>query len=185
MKTTTNGRLLRWSLALQGYNFKIAYKSGKYIEHADALSRRPYPPTPEEVSNNDEQNLANIHVTTTSKSDSTDINIIMDDDLEYPPDDEAILREIAEQQRLCTDIAPIIQYLEQGDLPSNDTKARCLVIESSAYAIDNGVLYHYYQPLSKNITRCHINQLVEPKSLQQRILTGFHYQSSHPAIHRC
>jgi len=67
MKTTTNGRLLRWSLALQGYNFKIAYKSGKCNQNADALSRRPYPPTPEEVNNDDKQILANIQVTTTSE----------------------------------------------------------------------------------------------------------------------
>lgn len=29
LKTTTTGRLLRWSIALQGYSFKINYKSGK------------------------------------------------------------------------------------------------------------------------------------------------------------
>ena len=102
------------------------------------MSRRPYPPTPEEVNNDDEHILANIRVTATSESDPPDINIIMEDDLASPPDDEDILREIAEQQRLCPDLAPIIQYLEQGDLNSNDTKARCLVIESSEYAIDNG-----------------------------------------------
>src|SRR6218665_991566 len=185
MKTTTNGRLLRWSLALQGYNFKIAYKAGKCNQNADALSRRPYPPTPEEVNNDDEHILAPIQVTTASASETPDINIIMEDDLASPSDDADILRDIAEQQRLCPDIAPIIQYLEQGDLPSNDTKARCLVIESSEYALDNGVLYHYYQPRSKGLTRCYINQLVVPKSLRQRILNGFHEESSHPGFHRC
>jgi len=93
----------------------------------------------------------------------------MEDDLASPPDDENILREIAEQQRLCLDIAPIIQYLEQGDLPSNDT---VIVIESLEYAINNGVLYYYYLPRSKGITRCCINSLVVPKSLRQRILNG-------------
>src|SRR6218665_1941846 len=149
MTTTTNGRLLRRSLALEGYNFKIAYKAGKCNQNADAMSRRHYPPTPEEVNNDDEQILAPIQVTTASDSEPPDINIIMEDDLASPPDDADILREIAEQQRLCPDIAPIIQYLEQGDLPANDTKARCLVIESSEYAIDNGVLYNYYQHLPK------------------------------------
>src|SRR6218665_3007589 len=136
------------------------------------------------MNNDDEQILANIHVTT-FESNSTDKNIIMVDDLASPPEDEDILREMAEKQRLCSDIAPIIKYLGQGDLPSNDTKARCLVIESSEYAIDNGILYHYYQPRSKGISRCYISQLVVPKSLRQRVLNGFHEESSHPGFHRC
>lgn len=34
-----NGRLLRWSLALQQYNFSVRYKRGKLHANADALSR--------------------------------------------------------------------------------------------------------------------------------------------------
>ena len=43
-----NGRLYRWSLLLQGYNFEIKYKPGKSNGNADALSRRDYPPPPPE-----------------------------------------------------------------------------------------------------------------------------------------
>lgn len=34
-----NGRLLRWSLALQEHNFEVRYKKGKENGNADALSR--------------------------------------------------------------------------------------------------------------------------------------------------
>lgn len=181
LKTTTTGRLLRWSIALQGYNFKIEYKSGKTNANADALSRRSYPPITDEHGADDEHILANI----TNRRRLDDINIIMEDDLVSPPDDEAILRKIADQQRQCSDTAQIIQYLEQGELPTDDKEARRIVIESTEYAVDNGLLYHYYQPRSKGLSRCYINQLVVPKSLRQRILNGFHEESSHPGFHRC
>lgn len=34
-----NGRLLRWSLALQQYSFEVRYKKGKMNSNADGLSR--------------------------------------------------------------------------------------------------------------------------------------------------
>ena len=37
-----NGRLYRWSLMLQGYNFDIIHKPGKKHGNADALSKRAY-----------------------------------------------------------------------------------------------------------------------------------------------
>lgn len=178
LKTNTTGRLLRWSIALQGYNFQVAYKSGKANVNADVLSRRPYPPTLDETPDHDEQILASLAV-------PIDLNVIMDTDLVSPPDDDATLQDIANQQRQCPDIAPLIQYLEHGDLPANDKEARRIVLESSEYALDNGLLYHYYQPRSKGVSRCYINQLVVPTSLRQRIINGFHDDSSHPGFHRC
>ena len=38
-----NGRLMRWALALQAYNFDIHYRPGKYHQNADGLSRQCWP----------------------------------------------------------------------------------------------------------------------------------------------
>ena len=46
------GRLQRWALHLQGYDFTVQYKPGKRLTNADGLSRRDYP-TPPPVSDND------------------------------------------------------------------------------------------------------------------------------------
>ena len=42
-----SGKLARWTIHLQGYDFDIVYKPGKKHGNADALSRRTYPLTPE------------------------------------------------------------------------------------------------------------------------------------------
>src|SRR6266700_5825230 len=50
-----SGRLLRWSLRLQEFDFRIEYKSGKLHKNADCLSR--YPPTGQSAENLDECDL--------------------------------------------------------------------------------------------------------------------------------
>ena len=44
----THGRLYRWALLLQPLKFTICYKKGKLHTNADGLSRREYPPAPDE-----------------------------------------------------------------------------------------------------------------------------------------
>ena len=54
-----SGRLARWAIHLQGYNFDIVDKPGKKHGNAGALSRRTYPLTPE-LKEDDHKILANL-----------------------------------------------------------------------------------------------------------------------------
>ena len=49
IKLSTNNRLTRWALYMQGYKFKITYKKGSKMTAADALSRIPRPVTNQNV----------------------------------------------------------------------------------------------------------------------------------------
>ena len=44
-----SARIQRWALALGAYNYKIMYKPGTEIGHADGLSRLPLPETPPNI----------------------------------------------------------------------------------------------------------------------------------------
>ena len=56
-----SGRLARWAVHLQGYDFDIVYKPGKKHGNADALSTRTYSLTPEPKEDGDEI-LANLQL---------------------------------------------------------------------------------------------------------------------------
>lgn len=55
-----NGRLLRWQLYLQEYEFVIKYKKGSQHCNADCLSRRPLPETIPETADTDHDNTLSL-----------------------------------------------------------------------------------------------------------------------------
>ena len=183
LKNSNSGRLLRWSLLLQQYDFTIEYKQGKINSNADALSRRHYPVQADESDDMEDKILAPVVVGVTP----VQLNIIVEEDLITPADltEEDILRQTAHEQITCSDCGPMIRYLEFGELPGNDQDARKIVIESTEYALCDGLLFHYYQPRSRGPSRTYINQLVVPRKLRQRILESYHDDCCHPGFHRC
>ena len=140
------GRLARWALQLQHYDFEIIHRPGKQNAAADALSRRNY-----ESSNS-------VH--------SAPIDAIHHD---CPP--AAPLHNL---QRQDADLFDIISYLETANLPACDTKARSLLLSIDSYYLDeNGILCHLWSP-GKGKAQSLRSHVVIPASLRHDILTSCH-----------
>ena len=178
------GRLGRWSILLQGYDFDIVHKSGKSHGNADALSRRQYV-----------VNASSVQVT----HDTSPIQPVADDigetvpgdtleyQLTYATDTETICSidnpdsltdhavNIRDRQRHDESLNKYITYLESGSLPNEANAARRIVAEVHDYVLQDGILYHYYYPRGKGhqVDR-QIKQLVVPACLRNDVLLTYH-----------
>ena len=188
---STHGRLFRWSLLLQAYDFEIIYKPGKVNLPADALSRREYPPAPPEDLDDDAVNDVIGFASLQPETIRTEMHF------EYPSDCQQIdenltvqigaIEDLGALQRSCPDLGPIIAYLEGGDLPDDDKQARRIVFMGDDFYINNDTLYHTYNPTQKQIDQVTpvIEQVCLPKSLRVQVLEQYHDQMSHPGFDRC
>ena len=139
------GRLARWALEIQQYDFDIIHRPGLSHGNADAMSRYPYDSLCE--------------VTPTSAAFSTP---------GFQSDD------LLELQRADDQIAPMIQYLEEGILPSDDKTARTILLTQDQYHIsDDGLLYHIWKPTGRGADKLRL-QLVVPPSLRESLLFQMH-----------
>eukprot|EP00794_Sanderia_malayensis_P016269 gene16269-17909_t len=117
------GRLARWALQLQQYDFDIIHRPGVQNGAADALSRRPY-----ETSN--VLPISALSLPTAA--------------IDHPCPPPVTLYTL---QRQDSNLHDIIAYLENADLPANDSKARSLLLSIHSYYLDeHGVLCHLWSP---------------------------------------
>ena len=136
-----SGRLARWSLLLQQYDFTIEYQPGKQNSDADALSRRPYG--------------TQFHVSAY--------------DLPGVP-----IGRIRDLQRQDAELSDLITFLETDELPSNNNRARSLVLyRDRFYLDDNGLLFSLWIP-TKRTQRDVCLQLVIPDALKNEVLVWAH-----------
>ena len=154
----STGRLARWSLLLQGYNFTIHYKPGKTNQAADALSRMEHPEPPP-VDPNDEFLNDNIYMAPMQDNDSpgsievlfeyhepmqTLAPVVQTDNPDDSVDSDSQFSDfsvftgidLASSQRHCSELKPLIEYLESETLPENSVDARKLILQCRTIQFD-------------------------------------------------
>ena len=163
-----NGRLARWALKVQDKNMKIEHRPGTQHANADALSR-DHPDDDMQVSTQDSED-STIHIQTLFQPDSSvdepRINAIC---LEELPFDK-----ISEEQRKDAAILEFLNYLEQGELPSKESRAKQILLLADQMYLDNNILYKLNQPSSTSKHAELQDVLVAPKSLHADILAAYH-----------
>ena len=84
--------------------------------------------------------------------------------------------DIVTLQQDCPEIGPFYKYHKSGILPDDVAMARRIAFTSDQYGLANNVLYHFYQPRTRNAYKAtkSVAQIVIPKQLRYNRLSWFH-----------
>ena len=195
--TRPRGRIARWILELQGYDFEIQYRPGKSNAAADALSRLPsYPPSTETQPHISSTPI--IMTTDFMDSDNAFDNVNEQDQHSEPqlekfewceaqlfetetlPSHEFCFDlsdiELPTEQQNCPVIGDLYRFIDTGLVPAGDSLTQADIASQDQYAIMDGVLIHFYQPRVKHKDQFNllIKQIVVPEKYRARLLKEYH-----------
>ena len=160
-----SGKHARWWTKVYGRGVKevrIKYRPGKTNTNADALSRCPHAPAPEEGIAEDEFQVAAIGSEDHSAGEMPIHTLLQSDPLSTQPSS------FEDEQRKDPALVEVIRFLEDGVLPEDEARARKLVLQEELYTIVNNTLYHL------DSKRGHQKQVVVPSHLRKRIMEETH-----------
>ena len=178
------GRIARWNILLQNYDYTIKYKKGKLNSNADAISRLENLPQPDNDNADDiAPRHADLFVINPDPQDVIERENTFCEYVLFDPSDPEIPYvmpikdiDIVKAQQDCPEIGPIYNFIQSGDLPEDSELKPSIIADAPQYFIKNGVLYHLYQPRVKNLARHKplTSQIVIPKSLRPLIVSEYH-----------
>jgi len=148
------GRIGRWSNFLAGFKYKICYKPGAQMGHADTLSR--IPPHPKYPAIQEHDNSQG------QQKERISINMVTGKKIE----------DMADFQRADPLCSKIQRYMDTGKLDAEDEiKHPIWVAEIDLYRMKDGTLYREITPPNRNHK---ILQIVAPSALRRKILEIMH-----------
>ena len=125
-----SGKLARWGMALQELDLQIEYRPGKTNARADALSRYPISLLQEECEESESPVVVAAVQTPDEPHESGEEN------------DDCTLRQ---RQLQDNQLADIIHYLEDGQIPKEERRAREVLLTAPMFTVEDGVIYHVEQ----------------------------------------
>ena len=198
----TAGRRQRWYDYMQVFNFTIVHKPGRVHRNADALSRRQYeaPSTPQEEPEPNTFPLVStmtspveFKLTYTTTKDIVSVSTLSGNVLQQCIESEnnynhinsvSLIQDLIQlsKAQLChsqeqdSDMAPMINYLQDGSLPADPNLILKITRTAPDYDLQEGVLYYTgYAPQGKGHRQDRLlRQLMVPLSLRQELLHAYH-----------
>ncbi len=131
-------------------------QAGKLNTNADALSKSPQAPAPSEGIVEEETHVA---VVQTKPSESSSITSLLESS-PRPVEKQSF----AVEQSRDPEVQELKHFLEKQELPTDEERARHIMMQSSLFALMDDVLY-YLDPKQE-----HWKRVVLPRQLRQRIL---------------
>ena len=203
-----SGRLGRWSIKLQGYDFTVEHKPGIRNQNADALSRRPYnihvpdqakarsgSQTLSQLSSSSNTEKSVQYLQTEFECPNVDADPFIASLHRIPTDNEepSIMptrepdiaskskTDIISLQESCDEVGQMFKYMLHGQLPENKTEQQKLIISSEQYVVRDGILYHFLDAKSKKNKRREesFSQLMVPKCLREDVILAYHDGNAH------
>ena len=194
--TKIQGRVARWAILMQNYEYNVVHRKGKDNTNADALSRIDYPPDKQDNDTTD-PDLAPRHADVfateaETRQPWTQYEFVYDSDDDVDECDDKCNElsgrlgphcvlpindvDIVTLQQDCPEIGPFYKYHKSGILPDDVAMARRIAFTSDQYGLANNVLYHFYQPRTRNAYKAtkSVAQIVIPKQLRYNILSDYH-----------
>ena len=196
--TRPRGRIARWILDLQGYDFEIQYRPGKSNTAADALSRLTSYPTSTEK----QPHITNTPIIMTAdfmNSHNAFDSINDQDQHSQPPLEkydwyEAQIFETEEtapshefcfdlsdidlpkEQQNCPIIGDLYCFINTGLVPAGNNLTQADIANQDQYDIIDGILIHFFQPRVKHKNQLDylIKQIVVPQKYRARLLNEYH-----------
>ena len=159
------GRLARWALYLQQYNFSIGWRPGVKHVVADALSRLPV--------------LTAISPAITHTPMDYDVEGYGSEftdfcPFEQPAENLYSVEELIQEQGSDPKLRNWIEYMRNNQL-TGDNKTDCETVTMCRYlGFEEGILYHFWRSISDKRRRVLRKQVVVPSSLKERIVTWAH-----------
>ena len=168
------GRISRWIMELQQFDFSVEHRSGISHGNADGMSRPP-------VVQPDLHQLVPVFTTTTEPATGSTSN------LPALPSSLPPMSSIQRLQQKDPVLSGYISFLSHGSLVNVPDDIRPLLVDIGSYSLVDGTLYHSRKEQpgrdGEPISRL---QLVVPKELRQVLLVACHDNilAGHPGVQK-